>query len=26
MMKAKIDDIRYLFSQDLDWVRRKELI
>jgi len=26
MMKAKIDDIRYLFSQDLDWIRRKELI
>ena len=25
MMKAKIDDIRYLFSQDLDWIRRKEL-
>jgi len=26
MMKAKIDDIRYLFSQDLEWMRRKELI
>ena len=26
MMKAKIDDIRYLFSQDLDWVRHKELV
>ena len=26
MMKAKIDDIRYLFSQDLDWIRHKELI
>jgi len=25
MMKAKIDDIRYLFSQDLDWIRHKEL-
>jgi len=25
MMKAKIDDIRYLFAQDLDWIRRKEL-
>jgi len=25
MMKAGIDDIRYLFSQDLDWIRRKEL-
>ncbi len=26
MMKAKIDDIRYLFAQDLDWIRRMELI
>jgi len=25
MMKAMIDDIRYLFAQDLDWIRRKEL-
>jgi len=25
MMKAKIDDIRYLFAQDLDWIRYKEL-
>lgn len=25
MMKAGIDDIRYLFTQDLDWIRRKEL-
>ncbi len=25
MMKAGIDDIRYLFSQDLDWIRRKGL-
>lgn len=25
MMKAGIDDIRYLFAQDLDWIRRKEL-
>jgi len=25
MMKAKIDDIRYLFAQDLEWIRRKEL-
>jgi phenylalanyl-tRNA synthetase alpha chain len=25
MMKAKIDDIRYIFSQDLDWIRHKEL-
>jgi len=24
MMKAKLDDIRYLFAQDLDWIRRKE--
>ncbi len=26
MMKAEIDDIRYIFSQDLDWVRSKEII
>ncbi len=26
MMKARIDDIRYLFTQDLDWIRRKELV
>lgn len=26
MMKTKIDDIRYLFSQDLDWIRHKELM
>jgi len=26
MMKAGIDDIRYLFSHDLDWIRRMELI
>jgi len=25
MMKAGIDDIRHLFSQDLDWLRHKEL-
>lgn len=25
MMKAGIDDIRYLFSQDLDWIRHMEL-
>jgi phenylalanyl-tRNA synthetase alpha chain len=24
MMKAGIDDIRYLFAQDLDWIRRRE--
>jgi len=26
MMKAGIDDIRYLFTQDLDWLRRMELV
>jgi phenylalanyl-tRNA synthetase alpha chain len=26
MMKAGIDDIRYLFSQDLDWMRRMEMV
>ena len=25
MMKAGIDDIRQIFSQDLDWIRRKEV-
>lgn len=26
MMKAGIDDIRYLFMQDLEWIRRKEVM
>jgi phenylalanyl-tRNA synthetase alpha chain len=26
MMRAGVDDIRYIFSQNLDWIRRKELI
>ena len=26
MMKTGIDDIRYLFTQDLDWLRRMEMI
>jgi phenylalanyl-tRNA synthetase alpha chain len=26
MMQAGIDDIRYIFSQDLDWIRKKELV
>ena len=26
MIKAGIDDIRYLFAQDLDWIRRKEVV
>jgi phenylalanyl-tRNA synthetase alpha chain len=26
MMKTKIEDIRYLFTQNLDWLRRRELI
>ncbi len=26
MMKTGIDDIRYLFSQNLDWLRRAELV
>jgi len=26
MMKAGIDDIRYLFSHDLDWIRRAEVV
>jgi phenylalanyl-tRNA synthetase alpha chain len=25
MMRSGIDDIRYIFSQDLDWLRRKEV-
>jgi phenylalanyl-tRNA synthetase alpha chain len=25
MMRAGIDDIRYIFSQDLDWLRRKQV-
>ena len=25
MMKANIDDIRQIFSQDLDWIRKKEV-
>jgi phenylalanyl-tRNA synthetase alpha chain len=25
MMRAAIDDIRYIFSQDLDWLRRKQV-
>ena len=25
MMRAGIEDIRYIFSQDLDWLRRKEV-
>jgi len=25
MMKAGIDDIRYLFTQDLEWIRQKEV-
>jgi phenylalanyl-tRNA synthetase alpha chain len=25
MMRAGIDDIRYIFSQDLDWLRKKEV-
>jgi phenylalanyl-tRNA synthetase alpha chain len=25
MMRASIDDIRYIFSQNLDWLRRKEV-
>jgi len=23
MLKAKVEDIRYIFTQDLDWIRRK---
>jgi phenylalanyl-tRNA synthetase alpha chain len=26
MMKAGIDDIRYLFAQDLGWLRRMEMV
>jgi len=26
MMRAGIDDIRYIFTHDLDWLRRKEMI
>lgn len=26
MMKAGIDDIRYLFTEDLDWIRKQELL
>jgi len=26
MMRAGIDDIRYLFTQDLDWLRRRGMI
>jgi phenylalanyl-tRNA synthetase alpha chain len=26
MMRAGIDDIRYLFAQDLDWLRRMEMV
>ncbi|MCX8151227.1 MAG: phenylalanine--tRNA ligase subunit alpha [Candidatus Bathyarchaeota archaeon] len=26
MMRAKIDDIRCIFSQNLDWLRKKELV
>jgi len=26
MLKAGIDDIRYIFAQDLDWIRRKGVI
>jgi phenylalanyl-tRNA synthetase alpha chain len=26
MIKSGIDDIRYLFTQDLDWLRKKEII
>jgi phenylalanyl-tRNA synthetase alpha chain len=25
MMKAEIDDIRYLFAQDLDWIRKQKV-
>jgi len=25
MMRTGIDDIRYIFSQNLDWLRRKEV-
>jgi len=26
MMRAKIEEIRYIFTQDLDWVRRKAVV
>jgi len=26
MMRAGIDDIRHIFSQDLDWLRRKQVV
>lgn len=26
MMKAKIEEIRYIFTQDLDWIRKKAVI
>ncbi len=26
MLKAGVDDIRYLFAQDLDWIRRKGVV
>jgi phenylalanyl-tRNA synthetase alpha chain len=26
MLKAGIEDIRYIFSQDLDWIRRKSVV
>ncbi|MBS7638849.1 hypothetical protein KEJ42_00015, partial [Candidatus Bathyarchaeota archaeon] len=26
MMKAGINDIRYLFTHDLEWLRKKEMI
>jgi phenylalanyl-tRNA synthetase alpha subunit len=26
MMRAGIDDIRAIFSQDLDWLRRKQVV
>jgi phenylalanyl-tRNA synthetase alpha chain len=26
MLKAGIDDIRYIFSQDLNWIRRKGVV
>jgi phenylalanyl-tRNA synthetase alpha chain len=26
MLKAAIDDIRQIFTQDLDWIRQKEVV
>jgi phenylalanyl-tRNA synthetase alpha chain len=26
MLKAGVEDIRYIFSQDLDWIRRKSVV